>query len=240
MEYEDNHNSTGQKKNALYRELLKYEQHTEFTKGQIVYLKVKRVLDIFLAIILLLPAFFVTTVFAVWIKSESKGPIFFTQKRPGYRKRIFSIYKLRSMKIETVDGSGRFLSDKERLTKSGYWARRTSADELPQLINILKGEMSFIGPRPQLINDLPTFTDEQMCRFDILPGITSLPAIHGRNNQPIAEKYNWDTYYVKHISFMLDLKIFIKTVLLVFSQKDIDDEINDVIPAGKIINEDKI
>lgn len=223
-----------------YTQFLKYEQHTEFTKVQLIYIKIKRILDILLALIILIPAFFIMLAFGLWIKIESRGPVIFAQRRPGYKKKIFSIYKLRSMKIETVDKTGRPLSDKERLTKSGYWVRKTSVDELPQLINILKGEMSFIGPRPQLINDLPTFTDEQLCRFDVLPGISSLPAIHGRNNQAIKDKYDWDTYYVKHISFKLDLEIFIKTILQVISQKDIDDEINDVIPAAEIIDDDPL
>ena len=98
--------------------------------------------------------------------------------------------------------------------------------------------MALIGPRPQLINDLPTFTEEQMIRFEVLPGITSLAALHGRNNQPLDEKYGWDTYYVKNISFKLDLYIFFKTIIQIFSQQDIDDEINDVIPAAEIMSDD--
>lgn len=227
------------KNENYYNELLEYKSHTDFTKTQLVYLKIKRIIDVFLVIVLMVPAFILVVIFAVWIKMETKGPVIFVQKRPGYKKKIFSIYKLRSMRIQTTDKFGRPLSDKERLTRSGYWARKTSVDELPQMINVLKGEMSFIGPRPQLINDLPTFTDEQLCRFDVLPGITSLPAVHGRNNQSIDKKYNWDAYYVKHISFKLDMEIFVKTIVQVFSQKDIDDEINDVIPAAEIIDDER-
>lgn len=218
----------------------KYHTHTNFSKRQKIYIHIKRILDFVLAIILLIPALLVMSVFAIWIKLESKGAIVYTQRRPGYKKKIFTIYKLRSMRTELRDKNGRPLTDKERLTKSGYWIRKTSIDELPQLYNILKGEMSFIGPRPQLINDLESFTEEQMCRFDVLPGMTSLPAIHGRNNQDTKEKYDWDTYYVKHIGFLMDARIFFKTISQVFSQKDIDDEINNVIPAANIVTDERI
>jgi lipopolysaccharide/colanic/teichoic acid biosynthesis glycosyltransferase len=216
-----------------------YEKHTEFSMKQLIYLKIKRMLDLILAIVLLIPASIIMFIFAFWIKAESKGPVLYSQRRPGYKKRIFSIYKLRSMRLELADELGRPLTDKERLTKSGYWARKTSIDELPQLFNIMKGEMSFIGPRPQLINDLPSFTDEQLCRFDVLPGITSLPAIHGRNNQSLKTKYNWDTYYVKNIGLKIDMEIFFKTIIQIFLQKDIDDEVNEVIPAAMIMTDDK-
>ena len=202
-------------------------------------MKVKRVLDFVLALLLLFPASVVILVFVIWIRLESKGPAIFRQRRPGYHQKIFTIYKLRSMRIETRDKTGRSLTDQERLTRSGNVARKTSIDELPQLINILKGEMSFIGPRPFLINDLGTYNEEQLVRFEVLPGMTSWTAIHGRNNQSIQDKYNQEIYYVNHISFKLDMQIFLKTIGLVFSQKDVEDHVNDGRIAAEIIEDEK-
>ena len=112
-------------------------------------------------------------------------------------------------------------------------------DELPQLINIIKGEMSFIGPRPFLINDLGTYNEEQLIRFEVLPGITSWTAIHGRNNQTIQDKYNQEIYYVKNIGFKLDVQIFVKTIALVFSQKDVEDHTTAGRIGADIIEDDK-
>lgn len=187
---------------------MSYVSAHRFTARQKKYLKVKRVLDISLALLLLVPGGFIMLVFGIWIRLESRGPVIFKQRRPGYHQKIFTMYKLRSMRVETRDKNGRALTDQERMTKSGDAARRTSADELPQLINILKGEMSFIGPRPFLINDLGTYSEEQLVRFEVLPGITSWTAVHGRNNQPVQDKYNQEIYYVNHISFWLDMQIF--------------------------------
>ncbi|SDB26692.1 Sugar transferase involved in LPS biosynthesis (colanic, teichoic acid) [Ruminococcaceae bacterium FB2012] len=215
-----------------------YRSNHRFTTKQRRYLKIKRVLDVILALIMIIPASIITLIFIVWIKLESKGPAIFKQRRPGYHQKIFTMYKLRSMRVETRDKKGRALSDQERMTVSGNIARKTSVDELPQLINILKGEMSFIGPRPFLINDLGTYNKEQLVRFEVLPGITSWTAIHGRNNQTIQDKYNQEIYYVNNISLKLDLYIFFKTIALVFSQKDVEDHTNEGRKAAEII-EDK-
>lgn len=212
-----------------------YQSNHVFTKEQLRYLKIKRFLDIIFAIILLIPAIILIFIFGIWIRLESKGNIVFKQNRTGYHQKIFTMYKLRSMKIETRDKNGKALTDQERMTLSGKIVRKTSIDELPQLLNILKGEMSFIGPRPFLINDLGTYKEEQLIRFEVLPGITSWAAIHGRNNQTIQDKYNHEIYYVKNISFKLDMYIFFKTIALVFSQKNIDDHTNDGRIAAEII-----
>lgn len=216
-----------------------YISNYKFTKKQKRYLKIKRVLDIFFAILLLIPGSVVMGLSMVWIKKESNGPAIFEQRRPGYHQKIFSIYKLRSMRIETTNKAGEALTDQERMTKSGNFVRKTSIDELPQLINILKGDMSFIGPRPFLINDLGTYNDEQLIRFEVLPGITSWTALHGRNNQSIQDKYNHEIYYVKNISFKLDAYIFFKTIALVFSQKDVEDHVNEGRIAASIIEDKK-
>lgn len=216
-----------------------YISNHKFTTSQKCYLKIKRALDLLLALVLLIPASIIMILFIIWIRLESKGPAIFKQRRPGYHQNIFTMYKLRSMRIETRDKNGRALTDQERLTLSGKVARKTSIDELPQLINIIKGEMSFIGPRPFLINDLGTYNEEQLVRFEVLPGITSWTAIHGRNNQTIQDKYNQEIYYVNNISFKLDLQIFIKTIGLVFSQKDVEDHTTEGRIGAEIIEDKK-
>lgn len=218
---------------------MEYQSNHIFTKEQLRYLKIKRFLDIVFAIILLIPAIILIFIFSIWIRLESKGNVVFKQRRTGYHQKLFTMYKLRSMKIETRDKNGKALTDQERMTLSGKIVRKTSIDELPQLLNILKGEMSFIGPRPFLINDLGTYNEEQLIRFEVLPGITSWAAIHGRNNQTIQDKYNHEIYYVKNISFKLDMYIFFKTIALVFSQKNIDDHTNDGRIAADIIEDIK-
>lgn len=217
----------------------KYFCNHKFTKKQKVYLKIKRVLDLLLAFAFLIPSSILILIFGIWIKLESKGPVIFKQRRPGYHRKIFTMYKLRSMRIETRDKTGRALTDKERMTKSGKLVRMTSIDELPQLINIIKGEMSFIGPRPFLINDLDTYNEEQLLRFEVLPGITSWTAIHGRNNQTVQEKYNQEIFYVNNISFLLDIKIFIRTIGLVFSQKDVEDHTTKGRLGADILEDDE-
>lgn len=216
-----------------------YQSNYIFTQEQLRYLKIKRFLDIIFAIILLIPAIILIFIFSIWIRLESRGNVIFKQRRTGYHQKLFTMYKLRSMKIETRDKNGKALTDQERMTLSGKIVRKTSIDELPQLLNILKGEMSFIGPRPFLINDLGTYNEEQLIRFEVLPGITSWAAIHGRNNQTIQDKYNHEIYYVKNISFKLDMYIFFKTIALVFSQKNIDDHTNDGRIAADIIEDIK-
>lgn len=220
---------------------IRYKPSAKFSKMQKNYLIIKRLVDIILSLIGLVVTFPILIIVSLWIKLESKGPIIFKQIRPGYHQNLFSIYKFRTMRTELCDKEGNYLTDKERLTKSGNFLRKTSIDELPQLINILKGEMSLIGPRPFLINDLPSYKKEQLIRFDVLPGITSWTAIHGRNNQTLESKYNQEIYYVNNISLKLDLKIFFKTIFLVFSQKDVEDETTGGRIAAEIIEKnDKI
>ena len=216
-----------------------YVSTHQFTARQKRYLRIKRFLDLLLAIILLVPASIIMLFFIIWIRLESKGAAIFRQRRPGYHQKIFTMYKLRSMRVETRDKNGRALTDQERMTVSGRVARKTSIDELPQLINIIKGEMSFIGPRPFLINDLGTYSKEQLIRFDVLPGMSSWTSIHGRANQSIESKYNHEIYYVNNISLKLDMEIFIKTVALVFSHKDEEDHVTEGRIAAEIIEDKK-
>lgn len=208
------------------------------TKRQKKYLIFKRIFDFIFALLLLIILSPIMLLAAIWVKLESKGPVIFKQRRPGRYQKIFPMYKFRSMRTET-EKNGKALTDKERLTVSGKVLRKTSIDELPQLVNILKGEMSFIGPRPFLINDLGTYNEEQLIRFEVLPGITSWTAIHGRNTLTVQDKYNYEIYYVKHIGFKIDAEIFFKTILLVLSCKEIDDHVNAPRIAAEIIEETK-
>jgi lipopolysaccharide/colanic/teichoic acid biosynthesis glycosyltransferase len=195
-------------------------------------------MDIFLSLFLIIVLSPILLVVGVWVRIDTGENPIFKQKRPGYHREIFTIYKFKTMMSNTTL-NGKNLSDDERMTKSGRFLRKTSIDELPQLLNILKGEMSFIGPRPFLINDLGSYNYEQLIRFEVLPGITSWTAIHGRNNIPIQEKYNYEIYYVKNIRFLLDLKIFLKTIFLVLSQKNVNDNVNSKRIGAEICEDDK-
>lgn len=213
-----------------------YASSHTFTRYQNIYLHLKRLFDFILAILLGIVLSPVLLVAAIWIKCESKGPVIFKQRRPGYRQNIFTMYKFRSMRTELVSSTdGHFLTSEERLTKSGKFLRKTSVDELPQLWNIVKGEMSFIGPRPFLINDLGTYSEDQLIRFELLPGITSWTAIHGRASVDIQDKYNHEIYYVNNIGFKVDFEVFWKTIFLVFSGNDVEDK---VVRIGAEIIED--
>ena len=167
---------------------------------------VKRILDLllaFLALILLSP---VMLLVSILIAIKLGFPILFRQPRPGLRGKIFTIYKFRTMK-NAADFEGNVLPDEQRLNKFGMFLRATSLDELPELFNVLKGEMSIIGPRPLLIQYLPLYNAEQARRHDVLPGITGWAQVNGRNAITWQEKFKFDVWYVDHWSFWLDLKI---------------------------------
>ncbi len=190
----------------------------------------KRFFDLTLAlvlIIILLPIYLFVGFF-IWITMGR--PIVFCQKRPGYKEKIFGIYKFRTMD-EQKDENGELLPDHQRLTRVGKFLRKTSLDELPQLFNVLKGEMSFVGPRPLLIEYLKLYNSEQKKRHNVLPGITGWAQVNGRNAISWEEKFHHDVWYVEHRSFGLDMKILFLTVAKVFRQKDINA--TDTIPMEK-------
>lgn len=181
----------------------------------------KRFLDILLVLILLIPAVFIIAACYMGIKLETKGPAFFVQRRPGKSGKIFRLYKLRTMLVETKR-DGNPLSDMERMTKTGRIIRACSFDELPQLWNILKGEMSFIGPRPLLVQYLQYYTPEQARRHEVLPGISGWAQVNGRNEISWEQKFEHDVWYVDHVSFLLDVKIFWMTIINVLTCKGIN------------------
>lgn len=171
----------------------------------------------FVLIIFFAPIY-IAVAFLIWWKMGT--PILFRQLRPGYKEKIFGIYKFRTMTNE-VDENGELLPDEQRLKGIGKFIRTTSLDELPQLFNVLKGEMSFVGPRPLLVEYLPLYNEEQKRRHDVLPGITGWAQVNGRNAISWEQKFEYDVWYVDNKSFLLDIKILWMTFLKVIGRKDI-------------------
>lgn len=194
------------------------------------YMRLKRVLDLLLTLLLSPLALLIVSLCYAGIKLESHGPAFFVQERPGYKGKIFRIYKLRTMSVET-ERNGVPLSDMERMTRMGRVIRACSFDELPQLYNILRGEMSFIGPRPLLVKYLPLYTKEQMRRHDVLPGISGWAQVNGRNEISWEQKFERDVWYVDHVCFRLDVKIFWMTICNVLRREGINSGSNDTMAA---------
>lgn len=189
-----------------------------------MYRFIKRVLDFVIALAMLIVFSPLMLLACILIKSNNDGPILFKQKRPGKNGKIFTVYKFRTMSVHTHDNDGRELSDFERMSKVGNLLRKTSVDELPQLINILKGEMSFIGPRPLLVEYLDLYTPEQMRRHEVSPGISGWAQANGRNTLTWEEKFEHDVYYVDNLSFSLDMKIFFMTIMNVLKQDGINSD----------------
>lgn len=179
---------------------------------------IKRILDFIFALFLFIITLPITLIAIIAIPLETEGSPIFSQKRVGYKNQIFTIYKLRTMCVET-EKDGRKLRDRERVTKVGRILRKTSIDELLQLINVIKGEMSFVGPRPLPVRYYPYYTEEEIRRHEVRPGITGLAQINGRSNLQWEERFAYDIEYVDNISFSLDLKILVETIVAVFSQE---------------------
>lgn len=179
----------------------------------------KRPLDFILALvafIVLLPVLIILTILGA---IKMKGNPFFVQPRPGKDERIFKLIKFRTMTCEK-DEDGNLLSDEKRLTRYGKFLRSTSLDELPELVNIIKGDMAIVGPRPQLVRDMVFMTSEQRRRHTVRPGLTGLAQVNGRNNITWEQKFEYDLTYISKITFWGDLKIFIKTIFSVLKQSD--------------------
>lgn len=184
----------------------------------------KRFLDFIFALaalVVLLPFF---AIVIIWLHFANKGAgVFFTQERPGLAARLFKVIKFKTMTDERND-AGELLPDAQRLTKIGRFVRSTSIDELPQLLNVLRGDMSFIGPRPLLVQYLPLYTATQARRHDVRPGITGWAQVHGRNTISWSEKFALDVWYVDHITFRTDIIILCITIKKVLCRADINSQ----------------
>lgn len=183
----------------------------------------KRPLDFVIALTALIMLSPVYAVLAVSVKVKLGSPVLFEQERPGKDGKIFKLYKFRTMTDEK-DKKGELLPDDVRLTEFGKRLRATSLDELPELFNILKGDMSFVGPRPLLVEYLPLYNERQARRHEVRPGLTGLAQVHGRNAVSWEEKFEWDVRYVDSISFWGDVKIILATVATVLKREGISSE----------------
>lgn len=183
---------------------------------------IKRIIDFIVSLIILigLSPFFI--IIAIVIKITSEGPVIFKQQRPGLNQQIFEVYKFRTMKpgSETMIAGKEVLSDDERVTSIGKHLRRFKVDELPQIMNVLKGDMSLVGPRPERIASLDEYTDEIAKRLNMLPGMTGLAQVSGNIHLTLQDRYKFDVYYVKHYNLFLDLKIVIRTVGVIWFGED--------------------
>ncbi|MCB9211122.1 MAG: sugar transferase [Ignavibacteriales bacterium] len=180
----------------------------------------KPLLDFLISLILILISFPIILIIAILSFINNGGKVFFIQKRPGKNEQIFSLYKFKTMN-DKKDNNGNLLPDEKRLTKIGKIIRKFSLDELLQFINVLKGDMSLIGPRPLLIEYLPLYNEHQKKRHNVKPGITGWAQVNGRNAISWEDKFNLDVWYVENVSFILDIKIFIMTIMKIFKSDGI-------------------
>jgi undecaprenyl phosphate N,N'-diacetylbacillosamine 1-phosphate transferase len=180
----------------------------------------KRLLDFVLSLIASIILSPVMLVVAVLVRIKLGSPVLFQQQRPGKDEKIFNMYKFRTMTDER-DENGELLPDEVRLTKFGKTLRSTSLDELPELFNIVKGDMSIVGPRPLLVRYLPLYNERQKHRHDVRPGFTGLAQVNGRNSISWEEKFEWDVKYVEHVTFLRDCRIILKTIAVVLKRDGI-------------------
>ncbi len=191
-----------------------------------LYVNIKMVIDFFIALVLLPILMLVLIPSAICIKLEDGGPVFYMGERLGRRGKVFKMYKLRTMKVNAPDirledGSTYNAEDDPRVTRFGRFARKTSIDELPQILNILKGEMAFVGPRPDLPDDIKTYSKKERKILLVRPGITGYNQAVNRNSVTAHEKLKNDVYYVEHMSFAFDIKIILMTIKTVVSHKNV-------------------
>lgn len=208
----------------MQRKILHIEMHKIMYKNCF-----KRAIDFIIVLIVLLLIWPFLLIISIWLHFANKGAgIFFFQERPGKNEKIFKVIKFKSMTDER-DELGNLLPNEQRITKVGVFIRKTSIDELPQLLNVLKGDMSLIGPRPLRVDYLPIYNNLQKRRHDVRPGITGWAQVNGRNAISWTKKFELDVWYVDHISFFLDLKIIYLTVMKVLKRTDIN---SDTVTVG--------
>lgn len=187
----------------------------------------KRLFDFLISLVAIIFISPILLVVTIWLHFANKGAgAFFFQKRPGRNGKIFEVIKFKTMTDER-DAEGNLLPDEKRLTKVGHIVRSTSLDELPQLINVLKGDMALIGPRPLLVEFLPLYSKEHARRHEVRPGITGWAQVNGRNTMKYSKKFEYDVWYVDHLSLSLDIKIIWKTIINVLRRKDIGEDMYD-------------
>ena len=201
---------------------------------------IKRMLDLILSLMVLIILIPLMSIIYILVKIKLGSPVIFKQQRPGKNEKIFTLYKFRTM-TDKKDENGNLLPDSERLTKFGKLLRSTSLDELPELINIIKGDMAIVGPRPLLVKYLPYYTEEEKHRHDVRPGLTGLAQICGRNNLDWNERFEMDLKYVNSVSFKKDLIIIFKTISSVLKHNDIEvpRESHDLDAIRKVKGEEK-
>ena len=193
---------------------------------------IKRILDFTLSLIALICLSPILLIVAILVRINLGSPVIFKQKRPGKNEKIFTLYKFRTMTDEK-DDNGDLLPDSQRLTKFGKFLRSTSLDELPELINIIKGDMAIVGPRPLLVKYLPLYNEKQKHRHDVRPGLTGYAQVNGRNAISWEEKFEDDLKYIENITLINDIKIILKTIKKVIKRNDISQENNATIEEFK-------
>lgn len=204
---------------------------------------IKRILDFTLSLVALIILMPLMIILWVLVRIKLGKPAIFKQQRPGKNEKIFTLYKFRTMTDEK-DENGNLLPDEKRLTKFGKFLRSTSLDELPELWNIVKGDMSIVGPRPQLVKDMVFMTEQQRKRHKVRQGLTGLAQINGRNNITWEQKINYDLEYINNVSFKNDCKIILKTIEKVFKRENIEtdgmqtaEDLGDYLLRNKVIDE---
>jgi sugar transferase EpsL len=194
--------------------------------------KLKRIFDVVISISILICASPILALISALVRWNLGKPVIFKQQRPGLNEKPFYIYKFRTM-TDDCDADGQLLPDYVRLTKFGKFLRKYSLDELLQLVNVIKGDLSIVGPRPLLMEYLPLYTVEQAKRHYVKPGITGWAQINGRNAISWEEKFDLDVWYVEHYSFLLDIRILFLTVIKVFKSEGIQNKENEPMPVFK-------
>lgn len=210
-------------------------------KNDIYKKYIKRILDVLLALTALIVLSPVLLIVWCLVRIKLGSPAIFKQERPGLNEKIFRLYKFRTM-TDARDETGELLPDEVRLTRFGKILRSTSLDELPELWNIVKGDMSIVGPRPLLVRYLPLYNERQKHRHDVRPGFTGLAQVNGRNAITWEEKFEWDVKYVENVTFLQDIKIFLSTVKVVIKRDGINSETSATMEEfrGSVIAEKEV
>ena len=198
----------------------------------------KRLIDFILSLLALIVLSPILLIVALLVRTKLGSPVIFKQERPGLNEKIFTLYKFRTM-TDAKDEQGNLLPDEIRLTKFGKLLRSTSLDELPELFNILKGDMAIVGPRPLMTRYLPYYTEEERARHSIRPGMTGYAQVKGRNSLTWDEKFKYDLYYVNHVTFLVDIKVILDTIKIVIKHEGISlgdlgnlDDYRDIQPRN--------